>query len=202
MFDGFTKAKARVQQQTLITDARVAAGLDPLRQVSAHLRHHVAVVGAMLHIHRGALHMHKADGEPRCRRRVQGAGAREGAHVVDQARAVFRSEAHHGGGAGIDGQHHIDAPRQGLDHGYDAIQFFLLRHRVRPRARGLTAHIEDARSRRHHVLGNAPQFVQVCPATAHPAAAVRKRIRGDVEHAHDHGRGKIEGAPGEIHRAG
>ena len=99
-------------------------------------RHDVLLLRPALPVHQH--HRRAALGD----QRHQGRIVLQRRHVVDDARAGIEAGARHGGAAGVD-RHHDSALGQALDHGQDALQFFVGIDRPRARPRRLAADIDD-----------------------------------------------------------
>ena len=99
-------------------------------------RHDVLLLRPALPVHQH--HRRAALGD----QRHQGRIVLQRRHVVDDACAGIEAGARHGGAAGVD-RHHDSALGQALDHGQDALQFFVGIDRPRAGPRRLAADIDD-----------------------------------------------------------
>jgi hypothetical protein len=111
----------------------------------------------------------------------------QGIDVVDQLGAAGSGFAHHRRVPGIDRQHAVEAGAQRLHHRHHALDLLRCRHRLRAGPGRLATDIEDRGARLQHLLG-VPQG-SVDRAIA---AAVGKRIGGDIEHPHHQGAHQTE----------
>ena len=108
--------------------------------------------------------------------------------VVDNGGASLQCFARHGGLRGVDGDECGDAPAQLLNHRDYARELLVRRNRVRPGPRRFAAHVYDLGAVSRHSPPLLHRFLR-----GEEFTAVRKGIRRDVEHAHDHrARGEIE----------
>jgi hypothetical protein len=155
-------------------------------QEPAHLVHHVGIARRLLHGPWRTLHVHQAHGRIRFSHRVQGAGRSQCHHVVDHRRPGSQRRAHHLGLHRVD-RHHAATAGQRLDHRQHATNFFVNWHRGRARAGGLATDIEDIGARFLQLERMADGRLRIGQTPA-----VRKRIRRDIDDAHDKRAGQRE----------
>ena len=103
-----------------------------------------------------------------------------GRHVVDDAGAGLQCGAGDGGLYGVNRKRNFDARRQLFDHRHDAAQFLGFSHRLRARARGFAAEVENFRALRDQL-----QRVRDGPGRIKKFSAVGKGVGRDVDDAHD-----------------
>ena len=194
----FAETEAGIEQNPLPRDARGHAGVPPLFEKRRDVAKHVLVVRRLLHGVGSALHVHQTHGQTQFAGGLQGAGATQSAHVVEQAGPEGSALAHHLRGTGIQGNNRIDFCGEDFHSGQHAVQFFLNRHRLRAGAGGFAPEVEQRRARIDHTGRRAAQPVEIERITAQVAPAVGERIRGEVEDPHNSGRRKIQRPPGAI----
>jgi hypothetical protein len=152
-----------------------------LAQEVGDLAHHVVVVGvALLHrLRLHAAHVHQADAAARMRGdEIERARLAQRLDVVDDVDAELERGAHHLGLVAVDRDRHAERHR-GTQHRQHARQLILERHRLGAGPARLAADVEN--------VGAVPQqALAVRDGTARTGvpAAVRKRIRRDVDDAH------------------
>ena len=136
-------------------------------------------MGRVLHVARGALHVH-GDG-------ARAAGPYDFAHhgvaqagdVVDDLRPDSERGLGDGGFHGVDGKAEVC---EALDHGQDAAQFLCFADGLRAGTRGFAADVDDVRAFRGEAMRVGDRAFHIGEL-----AAVGKRIRGHIQHAHDEG---------------
>ncbi|MDT4852212.1 hypothetical protein FQZ97_864360 [compost metagenome] len=183
----FCKTEPRIEDDALGRDSHGEACLHAFGEKTRDLAKQVVITRILLHVARLAKHVHQAHREPAIGRRIQGAVAAQGAHIVDHPRPKARAFAHHRRGGGIQGNHHIQFAGDGLDHWRDTLQLLGRRHRAGSRPSRLTADVDQGRASGHHLGGMAQRRVASIEATA-----VGERIGGDIEDAHHVWLGQIK----------
>ena len=156
---GFAEAKSRVQAQTRALDAGRDAGARARLELAAHLAHDITILGIALHIGRLAAHVHQADGQFAGGCGFQSHRRTQRTHVVDHVRPGRGGAPYEFRIGGVYGDQQRQSPRQLLDDGQYAAQFFLAVHRVGAGPRGFAADVEDGRALLGHGLGTAQRRI-------------------------------------------
>ncbi len=150
----------------------------PLFEERPDVGHDVVVARIVLHRSRLAEHVHEAKVGTRLGddlRQLRVAAQRR--HVVHELGAERESAARDLGLRGVDRHRHL--AREPLQHRHDATQLLLDGDSLRSRPRRLAADVHDRRALVDHPPGRAGRDVGI-----EMHAAVRERIRRDVEDAH------------------
>ena len=144
VFQRFTEAETRIQNQTLPRNPGRHTHFDAAVQISRHFRHHIVIARIILHRLRQALHMHQADADRGMLRQQFGrAFVFQRLHIVDDVGpAIFQQAAHNGRPPCIDAERDIPSNQFGQYCGQTP-PFLFRRHKIRPRARGLSAQIQN-----------------------------------------------------------
>lgn len=182
------EANARVEGDALRGHPGRPHGIGPLPQERRHLGHDVAV-DRLLGLHGLGLapHVHQAHTTGRVRgHHLQGARLAERRDVVDDVHAQVERRAHHAGLVGVDGQRHAE-PGGVAQHRQHAGQFVLERDRVRTRAAGFPADVEDVGP-----LLDQPLAMAQRGGRGGMLPAVGERVRGDVDDAHHPGSAQVD----------
>ena len=176
------ESDAGVHDDAVLAKPGRSALAHPLRQEIPDLRDHVNIVGLLLHGAGLAPHVHEAYRPLQRNGGLQRTLFAERADIVDHRGSRGDRGMHDGGFAGIDGYRRVDSGDDGLDHGNDAVEFFLFGDVGCARTRGFAADIDDVRTIPGHRLG--PAHGRVAPDKS---AAVRERVGCHVEDPHHRG---------------
>ena len=101
-------------------------------------------------------------------------------YIIDDNRTGFHRSRRDRGLAGIDGERHIEDASQRRQDLLDARKLLGLGHRNRGRPRRLSADIDHVASGNGHGLGMSDGGIESLKS-----AAIRERIRGQVQNSHD-----------------
>ena len=178
VLDGLAEADAGIEADALLGDPRRDGEREPLLEERPDLRHDVVVARILLHRSRLAEHVHEADvctrlGDDLRQLRV----ATQRRDVVHELGAERESAARDLGLRGVDRERHLAT--QPLQHRHDATQLLVDGDALRSRPRRLAADVHDRRALFDHPPGRAGRDVGI-----EMHAAVRERVRRDVEDAH------------------
>ena len=178
VLDRLAEADARIEADALFGDPRRDGEREPLFEERPDVGDDVAVARVVLHRPRLAEHVHQADVGARLGddlRQLRVAPQRR--DVVHELCAERESAPRDLGLRRVDRDRHL--ARQPLQHRHDATQLLLDRDALRPGPRRLAADVHDRRSVVDHAPGRVGRDVGI---EVH--AAVRERVRGDVDDAH------------------
>ncbi len=184
----------RVDQDPFPVDPCGRREVHPRGQLPDHLAEQAIVVGPDLHRGRDAPPVHedhRAARLPDDGRQLR--VVRKGARVVHDPRSRRNRLPGHGRLRRVDGEDRLRLPRKLAEHRQDPPQLLLRRDRFRPGARGLSADVYDRRA----VLRHPESALRRLQGRAE-RAAVRERVRRDVQDPHDQRRaGQVEAASGD-----
>ena len=100
--------------------------------------------------------------------------------VVDQIRARLERRLRDRTLVGVHRNRHVKARLDRLDHRHDAVDLLLIAQLGVSRSGGFSADVDDIHAVREHLLGVVQRRIGCIPLSA-----VGKRIRRDVQNAHD-----------------
>ena len=160
------------------------------QQKGAHLRHHVMILGILLHGARLALHVHEAHADAGRGRPFARAGRAQGVHVVDDASARPRPPPPSPRACWCRWRSPRREPAAMRSiTGTTRSRSTAASTRERAGARGLAAHVDDGCALGDHLRGALDGRID-----AGVAAAVGKGIGGHVQDAHDDRARQIDGS--------
>ena len=180
VLQGLAETETGVDDDPALVDARHLAGEDALGEEAVHVGDDVVVLRRRLHRARLAEHVHQHHRHAEFGRRVQRAFAAQRVHIVEHAGASGDRRAHDLRLAGVDADRHGRARGQTFDHRQHPPQLLLHRHLVGARTGGLATDVEQVGALFHQTQAMGDGRLRVVVATA-----IGKRIRGDVDDAHD-----------------
>ncbi len=179
MWHAFSKADAIVPDDAIACHATIQQCLGFAQQKVAYLRDSIALHVLQVHVLRRLVHVHEADTAA-----VVGcdhilcAGLAQSPDVIDDVRSQIQHSLHDLGFVGIHRNSHAQ-PDCFLYYGQYACQFFLQGDGGRAGAGGLSADIQNIRTVLDQLLGMLQGTLALV------LAAIRKRVWGVVDDAHD-----------------
>ena len=173
------KPEAGIENNAAPVHTGVNTCLVSLPQERCNVPYHIIILRVLLHRSGLALHMHQADLHPEFRTDLDCTARLQGIDIVDHISPFSHCCTHDLGLAGVYGYRYRglfpDCPNNG-DHPF---KFFIHCYRLRTRARGFTAYINDICAFLLHAKGVLDGLID----TTEPAA-IGKRIGGDVQDPH------------------